>query len=316
MKGADKFIIITGTVCIVLAIILFTEIFPEFNTLIDNFSNAIQEFGINNGLWAAFILSTFGNTSVLIIFPYAYIVFYLGSAQAIAAFDPWAPLILGIVSGLGAGIGEVSSYVVGRLFTKSDKLISSDLGQKFERMRKRFEEHPKSIPFMIYLFALTPLPDDAILVPFGIMKYSYKRTIIPCMFGKMTLCTALAYLGYSLVTLGTAVPFLDSLASILTSQGNAGWDMVNLLIMFLIVYLMLRLDFEKMMTRKKGKKDQGEDDQREDDSDEDDSILKCQFCGWETYDQQSNFCGNCGKSMEDPLDMKVNHVPMGAIPRE
>ena len=49
---------------------------------------------------------------------------------------------------------------------------------------------------------------------------------------------------------------------------------------------MLRLDFEKLMSRKKK------------DSDEESKpalLFKCESCGWETDDINTNFCGECGK---------------------
>ncbi|MBN2154314.1 MAG: VTT domain-containing protein, partial [Candidatus Lokiarchaeota archaeon] len=200
-------------------------------------------FGVANGLWAAFLLSMFGNTSVLIVIPYSYIVFQLAIiAQGVQPI--WYPLVLGVISGLGAGVGEVTSYIVGRLFRRSEKLVSGDLGQKFERMRKTFEQHPKSIPFFIFLFAATPLPDDVILVPFGVMKYSYWKTILPCMAGKMVLCILLAYLGFVLGNdiVNTPLKFLKP-----SETSNPGDDMVSLIPLFAIVWVMIRIDFQKVL---------------------------------------------------------------------
>ena len=248
IRDGELFFIFSTIICFSLAIILQLELVPAMNNGIDAFSDAMVAFGTSgNVVWAAFLMSMFGNTSVFLIFPYALIVLQIGTLNA--AQGIYFPLFIGIISGFGAGVGEVTSYIVGRLFTKSDKLVSSELGQKFDRMRKTFEDHPKSIPFIIYLFALTPLPDDAILVPFGVMKYSYWKTIIPCMLGKMSLCILLAYLGFFV----TKIPPLEPIADLFASEGNAAQDMIFLWIMFLVVYLMLRLDFEKMVKRGKNK---------------------------------------------------------------
>ncbi|MHA1681482.1 MAG: VTT domain-containing protein [Promethearchaeota archaeon] len=286
MKGADKFILVAGSITLLLAIYLF--IFPgsRLAIFIENASSGLSSFGENNWVWVSFMLSTFGNTSVLIVFPYALIVGQIAGNFVAWGYPIYYPLLLGILSGMGAGVGEISSYLVGRLFTKSDKLTNSELGKKFERMRKQFEERPKSIPFIIFLFALTPLPDDAILVPFGIMKYSYRKTIIPCMLGKMVLCIGLSYLGYYIEFFGETNDLLNAIGAILLTGGNPAMDMVNLFVMFFVVYLMFRLDFEKLMSR--GKKGDG-------DGSTPALLFKCEVCGWETDDINTNFCGECGR---------------------
>ncbi|MFX0098912.1 MAG: VTT domain-containing protein [Candidatus Hodarchaeota archaeon] len=245
IRDGEIMFIIATVVCFVMAIILQMELLPQLNIWINNFSDSMVAFGTSgNVLWAAFLMSMFGNTSVFLVFPYALIILQISALNTDLGVT--FPLVIGVLSGLGAGVGEVTSYIIGRLFTKSDKLVSSELGQKFERMRKTFEEHPKSIPFIIYIFALTPLPDDAILVPFGVMKYSYWKTIIPCMLGKMTLCIFLAYLGFFVDT----IPALEPIANLFRSEGDASQDMIFLWIMFLVIYLMLRLDFEKIVKKK------------------------------------------------------------------
>ncbi|MHA1792244.1 MAG: VTT domain-containing protein [Promethearchaeota archaeon] len=290
LKGADFFIIISTTACVTLAIIMYTESVPELNSFIKSFSNGMIQFGLDNGLWAALLLSMFGNTSVFLVFPYAYVIWILAASKgAEAALVSQAtityPLVLGIISGFGAGVGEITSYIIGRLFTKSEKLINSELGQKFDRMRETFEKHPKSIPFFIYIFALTPLPDDAILVPFGIMKYSYWKTVIPCMLGKMSLTTLLAIAGYYFAPVIENISWLSFI--IPSADSNPGDDMLSLLVLFFVVYLMLRVDFDKLMSR-------GDDKNATNHV----SYIKCESCGFEKNEPGSEYCENCGKKLE------------------
>jgi membrane protein DedA with SNARE-associated domain len=243
IRNADIFLITTCLGCLILALILYSNALPDFNAAIKSISVGFVSFGEVNGLWAAFLLSAFGNTSILIVIPYSYIVFQLAIA-AYGVMPAWYPLLLGIISGLGAGIGEVTSYIVGRLFTKSEKLVNSDLGKKFDRMRETFEKHPKLIPFFVFIFAATPLPDDVILVPFGVMKYSYWKTIIPCMLGKMVLCILISYLGFVLGN-GIDATIFRFLKPSATS--NPGDDMLGLIPLFGVVWVMIRVDFQKVL---------------------------------------------------------------------
>jgi membrane protein DedA with SNARE-associated domain len=243
IRNADIFLIVTVAGCTILALIIYSNAYPEFNGAIGAVSEGFKGFGRANGLWAAFLLSMFGNTSVLIVVPYSYVVFLLGLDAFTTGLPVWYPLVLGIISGMGAGIGEVTSYIVGRLFRKSEKLVNGDLGQKFERMRATFEKHPKMIPFIVFIFAATPLPDDVILVPFGVMKYSYWKTIIPCMLGKMVLCILTAYLGY---VIGVNIDS-SPLGFLVSDTEDPGRDMLMLIPLFVIVWLMIRVDFQKVL---------------------------------------------------------------------
>jgi len=253
LRNAELFLIVTVSFCIAMYFLLHYNVFPALTDGISDISTAIKDFGISNGLWAALLISFFGNTSILIVVPYSYVVWALAIITSHAnALQDWFPIVLGIISGLGAGVGEFTSYVVGRLFGSSKKLVNTTLGQRFENMRQIFERHPRSIPFIVYLFAVTPLPDDVILVPFGVMKYSYWKTVIPCMLGKMTLCILIACAGYFFGDALKAIPIVGSIIPSETSDPAS--DMLSLLPLFVIIYLMIRMDFGKLLERKGRKK--------------------------------------------------------------
>ncbi len=245
IRNADIFLIVTVAGCAIMIAILYSNAFPELNGTIAGISGGFKDFGRTNGLWAAFLLSMFGNTSILIIIPYSYVVFLLGLDASTAAASIWYPVLLGIISGLGAGIGEISSYIVGRLFRRSEKLVNGDLGKKFERMRVTFEKHPRLIPLFVFLFAATPMPDDVILIPFGVMKYSYIKTVIPCMLGKMFLCILIAYLGFAIGGNIANTP----LGFLVSDTEDPGRDMIMLIPLFVVVWAMVRLDFQKVIEK-------------------------------------------------------------------
>lgn len=212
--------------------------------------------GSGSALLTAFAFATFGNTSILIVFPYILIVFNIAQS-----YDSW--ILLGIVSGLGAAIGEITSYIVGRIIGASKKMSQSEMGEKFHRIRAKFEEKPASIPITIFLFALTPLPDDAILVPIGMMKYPYWKSIPPCMLGKTMLCTLMAFLGFwvgsNIAPLNALIedyPILFFLKLIIpTTDVNPSSDVLQFSFVFIIIYIMMRLDFDKIsMKRSKDRK--------------------------------------------------------------
>jgi membrane protein YqaA with SNARE-associated domain len=257
IKNLEIFTIVVLIILYVMAFTIKADT-PLYNW-IAGLSSSWHDLALASGsaLLMAFIFSMFGNTSVLIIFPYTLIVFDI--AQTYPNF--W---ILGLVSGIGAGVGEVTSYIVGRIVGSSKKISESELGEKFLKLKNKLEKNPKAIPFLIFFFAATPLPDDVILVPFGIMKYSYWKSIIPCMLGKTVLCTIMAALGYAigqnadfLNTLITDYPILFFMRLFVPSESiNPATDVIQFSFIFIMIYIIGRLDFEQIgMKNSKLRKD-------------------------------------------------------------
>jgi len=143
-------------------------------------ANLVITFYHQYGNWGIYfgvaIISIFANFTI--IFPVPYVVALI----VIGAFVPGVnPILVGLAAGVGASVGEVSAWLIGRggrEFIKSEKT---------ERMRKYIEKG--WAPILIFIFAATPLPDDALLVVIGYTGYSIFKTLFWCFLGKFTLCT-------------------------------------------------------------------------------------------------------------------------------
>jgi uncharacterized membrane protein YdjX (TVP38/TMEM64 family) len=96
-------------------------------------------------------------------------------------------------------------------------------------------------PFLIFLFGLTPLSDDVLMVPLGLIRYSAKKTILFCWLGKFCMMMIFAY----------------NLLNICNLIGGESWllSIITLYILILMIYLFLRIDFLKI--RKKEKTSEG-----------------------------------------------------------
>jgi len=172
-----------------------------------------------------------GNSTVLIVVPYAVVIADLSIKNPSMWF--W----IALVSGIGAAIGEIVSYYVGRLIGSSKKLKESEMGEKFLRMKQQFEKHPKTVPITVFLFALTPLPDDMLLVPLGMMNYNYKRTINPCMIGKTMLTSFICFIG---AIIG---------ANLGSDSVNPSFDLIIFSFVFIFIYMVARIDMDGLMMR-------------------------------------------------------------------
>lgn len=251
IRNLEIFTLITLTIIYTLAIIIEPNT-PIYNW-IASLSSSWSNFATNSesALPMAFIFSTFGNTTVLITVPYTLIVYNIGQIYP----NYW---ILGLVSGLGAGIGEITSYIVGRIVASSKKISESEFGEKFHRIRIRFEQKPSLIPLTIFICAATPIPDDIILVPFGMMKYPYWKSIPPCMLGKTILTTFMAYLGYIVGQNANVIndaiekyPILFFLRLVVPSDKiNPTADLIQFSFIFIVIYIIARIDFDKIIKNK------------------------------------------------------------------
>jgi len=171
-----------GLILIVIIILFFIIIglmginFGQFlGNLVLNFYSLSGEFGIYFGV---FLISIFGNFTI--IFPVPYVVALI-VISAFIGFPGVNPILMGIVGGLGASIGEVSAWLIG----KGSQNALKD-SEKMNRMKTYVDKG--WAPFLIFIFAATPLPDDAFLIVLGLAGYSIVKTLIYCFIGKFVLC--------------------------------------------------------------------------------------------------------------------------------
>ena len=101
------------------------------------------------------------------------------------------PLFVGVVSGVGAGIGQYLHYYIG---LGGRKLFSPENQARLERWRDR---HTKYGAWLILFLAATPLtPDDVVWIPLGIMRYPKLKALAAGIVGKTILSLIYAYGGY------------------------------------------------------------------------------------------------------------------------
>ncbi|TXT61253.1 MAG: putative membrane-associated protein (modular protein) [Promethearchaeota archaeon] len=131
------------------------------------------DFGIYLGI---FLISIFGNFTI--IFPVPYIVALIVVSAIIPGVNP---ILIGFVGALGASIGEVSAWLIGR---GGKNMIGE--GKNITRMKSYVEKG--WAPLLIFIFAATPLPDDAFLIVLGIMGYGILKALLFCFLGKFVLC--------------------------------------------------------------------------------------------------------------------------------
>lgn len=191
------------------------------------------------GYLGALIVSFIGNATILFPFPYIGVPFILGGitddVTSMFVFDPW---MIGIVAGFGALIGEMTGYAIGY---GGGKLIDLDQRNGFKEF---VEAHPRATPIVLWFLAATPIPDDILIVPLGATRYPWWKVALPQFIGKTMFMMAIAWAGrFGLDFVETLFGSTDPL-----SLASRGIEVIALLSVIIAIYLLVRIDWSKLMS--------------------------------------------------------------------
>jgi len=190
----------------------------------------MQQFALQFGYLGVFIISFIGAVSVVFPIPYTIVIFLLGGVLD--------PLFVAISGGLGAALGEFSGYAIGYY---GRKVVSEKRRKKMDFMVKLFDRYG---PVTIFLFALTPLPDDLLFIPLGVMRYPFLKAFVPALLGKIVMTFILAYSGQ------------QSIELIQTVFGESGWigTVITSALLIVVIVAMIKIDWEKLFEKHVGGK--------------------------------------------------------------
>ena len=190
----------------------------------------MEQFAHQFGYFGVFIISFIGSVSVVFPVPYTIVIYLLG-----AVLDPFFVAVSG---GLGSALGEFSGYALGYY---GRTVVSEERRRKMDYMVKVFDRYG---PAAIFFFALTPLPDDLLFIPLGVMRYPFWKAFIPALFGKMLMTFILAYSGQQSIAI---------IETLFAGSGLLGTAITSALLILIIV-AMIKLDWEKLFEKHVGVK--------------------------------------------------------------
>ena len=200
--------------------------------------NALWQLFAPYRYFGVFAISFLGTASIIVPIPYTLVILQLGLSGGIL----WDPLLLTIAGGIGSTLGEMVGYALGYF---GRKIVSSERQRKMEYLVRIFDRFG---PLAIFLFALTPLPDDLLYIPLGLMRYKFYKAFIPTIAGKFLMIFIIVYFGK---TAGDTI-------RLLFGEGGAEIVMViTAILLFIIVIALYRVDWEKVFNKymaKRGEK--------------------------------------------------------------
>jgi len=192
----------------------------------------LQNFSMQYGYLGIFLISLLGSMSIFFPIPYTVVLFTLGSIET------FNPILIALASGLGSAIGEFSGYLLG---LGGRRVVSEKGRRNVEFLLKVFGRYGA---LAIFIFALTPLPDDLLFIPLGVMRYGFLKAFIPAFLGKICMSLIIVYSGRFMVGI---IRDIFGIESDLTSAiiGTA----VALILLAIVFTLMFKVDWKKTLEK-------------------------------------------------------------------
>jgi membrane protein YqaA with SNARE-associated domain len=232
LKKADYIFFILIIIITIISVDLLINI--SHREAIENISKYASFQNLGTGLLITVWVCLVGN---LLPVPTPYIFVVCFSSLPFLQMNIFVPLLVGFIASLGCLIGEMGGYLIGR---GAAEIISDDRMENLKNYQQYLVNHPKLAPFLIFLFGLTPLNDDMITIPLGIIKYDAKRTILFVWLGKLGLMLIFAYNVFNICQL----------------IGGENWifSIATLYFTVITIYLMLKVDIAKILKKNKNLK--------------------------------------------------------------
>lgn len=144
----------------------------------------------NIGVGAVFLIALFSNVALIIQVPYT--IPLLGAA--LAGSDADHMLVLGLASGLGAGLGEMVKYLTAeKVLARKPGLAQSPL---YQWVTRTSTARPRLTALIVFVATATPLPDDVVIIPFAMVKHGARKVALPLIGGKIAHNVAVALIFY------------------------------------------------------------------------------------------------------------------------
>ncbi len=170
-----------------------------------------------------FLVSFLGNVVPYSTIPYLIFIVQYGATvrEAIGMVE------IAILGGIGAALGKVIVLLIGSATRK----ILSESAKKSMKLFMKLAG--KSVFIAVMIFAATPLPDDILYIPLGVMGYSPFKFFVAAAIGK-TVITYMALL------FGETIRYLVGESSIATS-------IVSIVATLALMLLIVKVNWEKII---------------------------------------------------------------------
>jgi membrane protein YqaA with SNARE-associated domain len=141
------------------------------------------------GLVGLLVASIIANASIFLPVPIDILVFAIDSDSS----NLLNVVVVALVVGFGAALGEMTAYLMGVIGIKAAERAKHKEFKYVDEIRRRLK---KSGLVFIILGAMTPFPFDIIGITAGLIKYDYKKFFIGAFIGKFLRYLLIGFAGY------------------------------------------------------------------------------------------------------------------------
>ncbi|HIH10155.1 MAG TPA: VTT domain-containing protein [Candidatus Diapherotrites archaeon] len=161
----------------IIALLAYFFIFISSNPSF--FNDVIQQYRLI-GLFVAAIIA---NATIFLPVPLDVIVIFLGANPHLVGLEPAFHnyVIMAVIVGLGAAIGELSAYILGLQGSNIAARFGKEQVEKIEQIKSRLG---RGGTVVIFLGALVPFPFDFIGLAAGLVKFPPERFFAAVFAGK------------------------------------------------------------------------------------------------------------------------------------
>ncbi|MCS7142828.1 MAG: VTT domain-containing protein [Aigarchaeota archaeon] len=176
------------------------------------------------GYVGIFAISIIGSAVPFLPLPYLFVVVLLSNVLD--------PIYLGLAAGLGGALGKLTSYAIGRF---GYTLLRERTKQRLDIVKRVIGKYGA---VGVFIFALTPLPDDIYVIPMGMMRLEFIQFFTALLAGKVLLALFVALAGkYYIVTI-----------ELFTGESLLTATLVGAVGLLVVTILLLRVDWELFVT--------------------------------------------------------------------
>ena len=205
--------------------------------LLSDIQDWLYTFATQYGYLGIFLISLLGATAIFIPIPYTVVIFILGG---LLDNGNWVfePLWIAVAAGAGAAIGEFSGYLIG---FGGRRVVGEKYKKRMDFLTKLFKKYGT---IAIFVFALTPLPDDLLFIPLGVMRYSLLRAFVPAILGKFLSNLIIAYSGRLSLEIVSALFGVEGEGTSLLVG-----TIIGIVLLVIVFIIMFKLDWEKHFSK-------------------------------------------------------------------
>jgi len=130
------------------------------------------------GYWGAFLISLFGNAAVILAAPVLPILATIG-VVIYPVTGPVGPIIVGLVGGAGAGIGEMTGYMLG--------YSGRPIVEKVKLYKRLVVWLRRWGALAIFILSIVPFFFDIVGIVAGVLRFPIWKFLLACWLGRTIL---------------------------------------------------------------------------------------------------------------------------------